>query len=190
MPSTVERSLFRYTIKNPYVLIYGVRPLVLKYTLIPRMNATNSMNELKMKGATIPERSATSPAIMGPGTRAMLDTDWETPNMPPCSFVGVFFEIMLGTAVNSIPTPKIIIVVNARKTIMSNTEAIRNKLIVINSDPKINIFASPLAPPDKNHHGGLELSFSQIAGVLYHLCREKIIDAQFFLHRQAEDLES
>lgn len=107
------------------------------------MDATSNINELKKKGAVIPAKSDTKPAIKGPGTRAILDIDWVTPNILPCSFAGFFLEMKLGTAVPTIPPPITIIVVSARKTVMLGTKAIKNKLIVINNDPETNIFSSP-----------------------------------------------
>jgi len=70
---------------------------------------------LKRKGVASPANSKTRPPIKGPGTRAMLAIDCVTPNVPPCSFAEVLFEIKLGTAVFIVPIPDAISVIETKK---------------------------------------------------------------------------
>jgi hypothetical protein len=84
------------------------------------------MAALAKKGAANPANSKREPPIRGPGTFAMLATEFATPKVPPCSFLGVIFEMKLGTTVRIIPLPKATIVNERAKTKIFGIKGIRN----------------------------------------------------------------
>ncbi|MBN1765863.1 MAG: flagellar basal body P-ring protein FlgI [Sedimentisphaerales bacterium] len=52
----------------------------------------------------------------------------------------------------------------------------------------VDTMARPLIGKNNQQKTGTQLTFSQIAGILYHLCQEKLIPAEFMLLRNSEDL--
>ena len=101
------------------------------------------MAALAKKGAASPANSKREPPIRGPGTVAMLATEFATPKVPPCSFAGVILEMKLGTTVRIIPLPEAIIVNEKMKIAMFGIRGIRNIPNISNRGPNAMSFSSP-----------------------------------------------
>ena len=56
----------------------------------------------------------------------MLATEFVTPKVPPCSFLGVIFEMKLSTTVRIVPLPKAMIVNEEIKIIIFAIKGIRD----------------------------------------------------------------
>ena len=77
---------------------------------------------------------------------------------------------------------------------ISGTDALTGELLMMTSPPGLKDIIAAMAMPTKNsgmgNHHGLGLSFSEIVGILYELCRPQVrgINATFILHRREGDL--
>jgi len=85
-------------------------------------------------------------------------------------------------SINSRPADELI-AITRQLSDMGNFVSVKSSRLV---EDIIKAMAKPVKSPDQT--GGIGLTFSQIIGILYDLCREQVIPAQFKLIRNPQDL--